>query len=67
VPSAATVSSLNPQACIDGCGGAQVCPTLTVGAVENCINALGGDLCRLDGIPACESLDRCGGNDGGAG
>jgi hypothetical protein len=54
------------QSCIGGFSGAQVCSTLTVGALEDCIDALGGHLCRVDTAPACASLTKCG-PDGGTG
>jgi hypothetical protein len=56
----------NQQACIGGFGGAQACPSLTVGAIEDCINAIGGDLCKTDTLPVCTALNVCPVADGGA-
>lgn len=50
--------------CVSKAFGA--CPTLTVGTLEDCINALGGDLCQTDTAPACAGLNQCN-VDGGAG
>jgi hypothetical protein len=52
------------QDCVDK--GFDVCPSLTVGALEDCINAIGGDLCQTDTAPPCVSLYQCGSIDGGA-
>jgi hypothetical protein len=43
------------------------CPSLTVGAVEDCVNAIGGNLCRTDTTPACIAAEQCGGIDAGTG
>jgi hypothetical protein len=56
-----------PSGCISGFGGAQACPTLTVGMVEDCINAIGGDLCRTDTEPTCAAVEQCPLPDGGTG
>ena len=56
----------NQQACMGGFGGAQSCPTLTVGALEDCINAVGGDMCRIITEPRCVALEGCPAGDGGA-
>jgi len=37
----------------------QRCPTMTVSTVEACINALGGDVCRLELAPECAPLANC--------
>jgi hypothetical protein len=42
------------------------CPSLTVGVLEDCVNAIGGDLCRTDTAPACVGVNQCGSTDGGA-
>ena len=52
--------------CISGFGGVQACPSLTVRALEDCINAIGGDLCRIETAPACAGLHQCGNADGSA-
>jgi hypothetical protein len=44
----------NQQACIDGTVG---CPAVTVGAVEDCINAIAGDLCRTETEATCIALE----------
>ena len=54
------------QSCISGFSGAQACPTLTVGAVQDCIDAIGGDLCRTDTAPECAGVNRCGSADAGS-
>src|SRR6266540_1894617 len=48
------------QACVSGLSDFSACPSLTVGSVEDCINALGGDLCREDTAPACAGINGCG-------
>jgi hypothetical protein len=35
------------------------CPTLTVGDVEDCANAIGTDLCSLATQPACAAFNAC--------
>jgi hypothetical protein len=44
----------------------KVCPSVTAGAFEDCINSLGGDLCLVDTSPACAGLMQCGTGDAGA-
>jgi hypothetical protein len=45
----------------------KVCPSVTAGALEDCVNSLGGDLCRVDTAPECAGLMQCGsGVDAGA-
>jgi len=53
------------QSCVSKVFGG--CPSLTVGTLEDCINAIGGDLCRTDTAPACVGVNQCGSTDGGAG
>jgi hypothetical protein len=36
-----------------------LCPTLTVGDVEDCADAIGADLCAISTAPACANLRRC--------
>jgi hypothetical protein len=38
------------------------CPTLTVGDVEDCANAVGSDLCVLPTAPGCAAINACAGN-----
>jgi hypothetical protein len=52
------------QDCVDKVFGG--CPSLTVGALEDCVDAIGGDLCQTDTAPACVSVNECGSTDGGA-
>ena len=52
------------QSCVSGFSGVQACPSLTVGAVEDCINAIGGDLCLTETAPACLVLVLCESADG---
>ena len=52
------------QSCVSKVFGG--CPSLTVGALDDCINAIGGDLCQTDTAPACVSVNQCGSTDGGA-
>jgi hypothetical protein len=40
---------------------AVACPTLTVADVENCVNAIGADLCQTTTHPACANLAACAG------
>ena len=40
-------------------GVASACPTLTVGNVEDCTNAVLTDLCSLPNQTACANLDAC--------
>ena len=54
------------QDCVSGLSDFNACPSLTVGAVVDCINASGGDLCRADTSPACAPINQCGRADGGA-
>jgi hypothetical protein len=51
------------QDCVDKAFG--VCSSQTVGALEDCITAISGDLCQIDIAPACVSLKQCGTTDGG--
>lgn len=37
------------------------CPTLTVGDIESCANAIGPNLCRLPTDPGCAAFDACAG------
>jgi hypothetical protein len=53
------------QSCIDGLSDFLACPSVTAGYVEDCINASGGDLCRVDTSPACTDVTYCGRPDGG--
>jgi hypothetical protein len=50
-----------PQSCLGG-----LCPFWSVGAVADCVNALGGDLCKFDMLPVCAVLDTCVAPDAGA-
>jgi hypothetical protein len=54
------------QGCVSGLSDFQRCPSLTVGSVEDCINAIGGDLCGIDTAPTCAGINQCGNVDGGA-
>jgi hypothetical protein len=50
------------QSCVS-----KLCPWPTVGAYEDCFNAIGGDLCRTDTAPPCVSLvNQCTNPDGAA-
>ena len=40
--------------------------SVTAGAFEDCINSLGGDLCRAETAPECVGLTECGSGDAGA-
>ena len=55
-----------PQSCVSGLSDFNACPSMTAGEVEDCINAIGGDLCRIDTAPACAPINQCGNPDGGA-
>ena len=52
------------QSCVSKVFGG--CLSLTVGALEDCVNAIGGDLCRTDTASACVGLNQCGSTDAGA-
>jgi hypothetical protein len=54
------------QSCVSGLSDFYACPSLTVGSVEDCISASGGDLCRVDTAPACAGINQCGKADAGA-
>jgi hypothetical protein len=54
------------QTCVSGGTPKKVCPSLAVGAIEDCINAIGGDLCLTDTAPPCLDLGQCPSADGGA-
>jgi hypothetical protein len=54
------------QSCVSGLSDFNACPSLTVGTVEECILAIGGDLCRIDAAPACADINQCGTGDAGA-
>jgi hypothetical protein len=41
-------AATNQQSCIDA-----LCYTLTAGETEDCVSAIGGDLCRADTEPKC--------------
>jgi hypothetical protein len=49
------------QSCVS-----KLCPWQTVAAYTDCINAIGGDLCRTDTASACVPLEQCVMPDGGA-
>jgi hypothetical protein len=53
------------QSCVSGLGDFNACPSVTVGEVEDCINAAHGDLCLTDTLPVCAAIAGCG-IDGGA-
>jgi hypothetical protein len=57
--------SSTQQDCVSKAFGG--CPTLTVGALEDCVNAANGHLCLTDTAPVCVSASRCGSTDGSAG
>lgn len=57
--------SSTQQDCVSKAFGG--CPTLTAGTLEDCVNALGGDLCRAETAPACVGVNQCGNPDAGAG
>jgi hypothetical protein len=59
-------SDASQATCVSGYRDAQICPTLTVGSLEDCIDAIGGDLCRTDTALPCKALDQCQSVDGGA-
>ena len=52
------------QDCVEK--GFDGCPSLKVGALEDCVNAISGDLCQTDTAPVCVSINQCGSTDGGA-
>jgi len=55
------------QSCISGLSDFYACPSVTVGEVEDCINAARGDLCLVDTLPVCAPIAGCGTTDAGAG
>lgn len=54
------------QSCVSGLSDFQACPSVTVGEVDDCINAAHGDLCLVDTLPVCAPIAGCGTIDGGA-
>ena len=49
-----------PQGCVSGLRDFGACPSVTVGMLVDCINATGGDMCRIDTEPACAPIIQCG-------
>jgi hypothetical protein len=46
--------------CVAGSHAAQTaCPTLTVGDTEDCVNAIGSDLCAISTASACAAVSAC--------
>jgi hypothetical protein len=50
----------NQATCVAGSNAAQTaCPTLTVGEAEDCVNAIGSDLCAISTASACAAVSAC--------
>jgi hypothetical protein len=61
-PGAASKStSLSQLTCVNGFAAlGNRCLDLTVGTVEDCVNATGSDLCLEESTPACMTIGTCG-------
>lgn len=50
----------NQSSCVASVpGGAAACPTLTVGDVEDCANAIGTNICEMPTAAGCTNVNAC--------